>query len=282
MNRIAKSLAAIFAIAATAGTAHAAPDTDVWETIDHGTDWAGIHKSESDFGVDVDFEASVQASANLTDGDYYTRAYATGLAEAELFGQDLELGYINAYGTAYAFGSAAGYDVRILGITVASESVSSEFSVPLGSLTIAGAGGSAKFSLAGISVKAEAEAGGTLELTLNGSIGTSEASAGLEPTFTVGAAVDASISVATFKCGVEGDITLLAVGVPATATLEHTGSGNFTMTFDVSYWWEVLSGKLKLYVKEKLTGIKTSTTIFNFGGWSDEGTIWKTSSSFSI
>ena len=112
MNRTAASIVAALGIITLSGNALAAQSTTEYEYTRYGTDWSGIHASEGDFGVDVDFEAYVEAEENITYGGFAANAYTGGLAEAELFGETIELGYLDMYAESGDSFPAAGYEVR--------------------------------------------------------------------------------------------------------------------------------------------------------------------------
>lgn len=271
---ISRSALALTIFASMASSAFAgAPPASTDNLKSFGTNWSGLDKSKSGFGIDIDFGVDVTAKRVTWDDTGETasiNAYADagGRAKAQLFGKNLTLMDADAHVSAI---DGATMSLKVAGITVINEDYGYEFETTLAEIPVAGVGGERSYSIAGINVSAESYAGGILALDLAGTADVADrgVSLSLIPSFTVGASVAASVSVLTFTAGVEGDITLASVAMPATASLRHVSNTKWTYGFDLDLDWEVLSGSLKVYAKEKATGAKTKKTLFSFDGYSD-------------
>lgn len=176
---------------------------------------------------------------------------AVGGAEAEvrLFDKDLEIFDFDADARIEPNAISTGYGISVAGLKLSGGRYGASYSrtVTLAERTLVQA--SSTFMLGPIPITVKAQAVGSLGMDLNLSAGTATASASVEPFAEVDGVFSAGVGVSTVSVGIEGELMLARVGIPATATLTWNGGKSFSYDASLDLAISTLDGSVNLYAE---------------------------------
>lgn len=176
---------------------------------------------------------------------------ALGGAEAEvrLFDQDLEIFDFDANARVEPNDISTGYSISVAGLKLSSGRYGASYTktITLAERTLVQA--SSTFMLGPIPITVQAQAVGSLGMDVSLSAGTATASATVEPFAEVDGVFSAGVGVAGVSVGIEGELMLARVSVPATGSLTWKGGKNFSYDASLDFTVSTLDGSVGLYAE---------------------------------
>lgn len=207
---------------------------------------------------------------------------AEGKAEADitLFGDDFELFDIGASAKAEPDLANAEWHMRVAGVKLAGNSSSSGLSKSwtLGERTLLSA--SSTFMLGPIPITVEAAAVGRMGIDANVSFGTASASATATPWVGIDGEFSAGLGTKGLSAGIEGDLVLVELSTPGTASMTWKGGKNFGYAASLDLEIHSLDGSISLY--GEAGPYKKSWEIFSWEGLTYTKNLGQTSGTLSL
>ena len=207
---------------------------------------------------------------------------ASGSAQSDvrLFGTNLELFDMSASATTDPLASSTSYQVYVAGYKVvgASGGASLAKSVPLGERTLVQASGT--FMLGPVPITVTASAVGSLGIDFALGANTSQVTGTVTPHAQVDGIFSAGVGVSGFSAGIEGELMIARLEVPATAKVVWQGNKSFAYEASLDLSLSALDGTVSLYAEG--AGQKATWEITSWEGvdWSTH--LGKASGTFSL
>lgn len=193
---------------------------------------------------------------------------AEGKAEADvtLFGKDFELFDIGAGANAEPSGASTNYGIYILGAKVKGETGAAQLtkSVPLAERTLVTA--QSTFMIGPVPITVKAQGVGSLGIDFSVGAGTSSVTGTATPWAAIDGIFSAGVGVSYASVGIEGDILLVKVSTPASATVAWQGGKRFSYDASLDLVINSLDGSVSLY--GEAGPYKKSWEIFSWSGLS--------------
>jgi len=201
-------------------------------------------------------------------------------ADVTLFGEDFDLFDIGASAKAEPDQAMAEWHVKVAGVTLGGHSSASGLSRSwtLGERTLVSA--SSTFMLGPIPITVEAAAVGRMGIDANVGFGTSSANATVRPWVGIDGEFSAGLGTKGLSAGIEGDLVLVELSTPGSASLAWQGSRTFGYTGALDLQIKSLDGSVSLY--GEAGPYKKSWEIFSWEGLSYTRNLGQTSGTFSL
>jgi hypothetical protein len=199
--------------------------------------------------------------------------------DVTLFGKSLDLFDIGASASAEPALMSAEYHVNVLGAKIAGQSKSTAFKAGWSvERTLATA--SSTVMLGPVPVTVEASAVGKLGIDFDLTLGTAQVQGGATPYAGVDGVFSAGIGVKGFSGGVEGELLLVQISTPATATVAFQGGKSFAWNADLDLVIQALDGSVSLY--GEAGPFRGTVEIFSWEGLSYTKNLASQSGTFSL
>lgn len=207
---------------------------------------------------------------------------AEGKAEADvtLFGTDYELFDIGASANAEPSGASTNYGVYILGMKVKGETGAAQLSksVPLAERTLVTA--RSTFMVGPVPITVKAQGVGSLGIDFTLGAGTSSVTGTATPWAAIDGIFSAGVGVSYASVGIEGDILLVKVSTPASATIAWQGGKSFRYDASLDLVINSLDGAVSLYAEAG--PYKKSWEVFSWSGLTYTKNLGHTTGAFSL
>lgn len=207
---------------------------------------------------------------------------AEGKAEADLtlFGKDFDLFDIGASAKAEPDASLAEWHVKVAGVNLGGYSQPGGFSRSwtAGERTLVSA--TSTFMLGPIPIKVEAAAVGSMGIDFGLQLGNSKASGNVTPWTAIDGQFSAGLGTKGLSAGIEGELLLVKLSTPATASLTWQGGNRFGYDASLDLDINSLDGSISLY--GEAGPYKKSWTIFSWDGLYYKKNLGRTAGAFSL
>jgi hypothetical protein len=184
--------------------------------------------------------------------------------DVTLFGKDIDLFDIGASADAEPSAATAEYHVIVAGLKLAGQNKTAGFSgtKSLGERTLVKA--SSTFMIGPVPLTVEADATGSLGIDYALTVGTSSVSGSAGPSVGIDGVFSAGLGVSGLSAGIEGDLTLVNLSTPATASVAWQGGDNFSYDASLDLTIHALDGSVSVY--GQAGPFKATYQIFSWDG----------------
>jgi len=215
------------------------------------------------YGTGVGYGAEGKAAADLT-----------------LFGEDFDLFDIGASAKVEPDSSLAEWHVKVAGVSLGGYSQPAGFtkSWTAGERTLVSA--TSTFMLGPIPIKVEAAAVGSMGIDAGLELGSSKASGTVTPWVAVDGEFSAGLGTKGLSAGVQGDLLLVKLSTPATASLTWQGGKAFGYDASLDLQIDSLDGAISLY--GEAGPYKKTWEIFSWDGLTYTKDLGRSTGTFSL
>lgn len=207
-------------------------------------------------------------------------AYGGTEAEVRLFGKDLEIFDFDADARVDPDDVSTGYTISVGGLKLSGKrygaTVSRDISLAERTLVTA----SSTFMLGPVPITVKAQAVGSLGMEIDLSAATATASATATPYAEVDGVFSAGVGTSVVSAGIEGELMLARVGIPATAAMTWSGGKQFNYDASLDVEISTLDGAVSLYAEG--FGKRASWEIVSWSGLTWNFNLGHTSGNFSL